>query len=501
MQENSNKALAVNTLVLYGKLFITAICGLLTARFSLQALGVTDFGLFSVLGGIISFISIVNTIMVATSNRFIAVEIGRGNIQSINKKFNVCLIIHIAIAVFTMLLMIPIGIYYVLNYVNYDGNINNALIVFLLSSIASAFTFLGVPYNGLLMAKERFLLFCAVDAIANIIKVVVSFMLLYAFQQKLLIYASTIALMTAFPFVVYYVYSKYKFKDLTKFQLVREKNEYKEIFSFSGWVAYGAVACVAKAQGAAILINLFFSTAMNTALGLANNVNSCIMLFAQNVEKPIAPQLTKSYAAGNVDRTNQLLILSTKMSYFAMLLISAPFLTDCNWILSLWLGKVPDYVALFTILLIVDNLINAFNSGIANIIFASGKIKGYQIAINTLRLLAVVVAYFVLKSGYPPYSLIFTYIVSSLIVIITSQYILHKTLNYDNSILMKNSYLPSIMVTVGFVPAIYVNIYIHPFFHIIILIIYLLILMYVIGLNKHEKEYIRFVLNKCLSRL
>lgn len=501
MQENTNKALAVNTLALYGKLLITAVCGLLTARFSLQALGVTDFGLFSVLGGVISFISIINTIMVATSNRFIAVEIGRGTLETINRKFNVCLIIHIAIAILTILLFIPIGLWYIINYVNYDGSINNALIVFLLSSSASAFTFLGVPFNGLLMAKERFVLFCAVDAFAKIVITLVSFVLLYTFQQKLLIYASTTALMTILPVAVYYFYSKIKFKEIVKFKLIGDKKEYKEILSFSGWVAYGAVACVAKAQGAAVLINLFFNTVMNTALGLANSVNSCIMLFAQNVEKPIAPQLTKSYVSGNKERTNQLLILSTKMSYFAMLLISAPFLIDCNWILTLWLGDVPDYVALFTILLIIDNLVNAFNSGIANIIFASGKIKWYQIAINTLRFLAVFVAYFVLKSGFPPYFLVITYIISSVMVVVTSQYILHRTLNYDNSILMRSSYLPSILVTTCFVPTLFVEIDIHPFLHIILLTIYLIITMYIIGLNKKEKEYIINMINKLRFKL
>ena len=501
MLENTNKALIVNTIVLYGKLLVTAICGLLTTRFTLQALGISDFGLFSVLGGIISFVAIVNTIMVATSNRFIAVEIGKGDTVSINEQFNISLIIHIAIAFITIIVLLPCGIFYVLNFVNYDGKTFNALLVFLLSAIASALSFVGVPYNGLLMAKERFVLFCTVDIFVSVAKMLVSYILLYAFQQKIIIYATTTAILTIFPAIVYIFYSKYLFEEITRFHFIKDLKKYKEILSFSGWVAYGAVACVAKAQGAALVINLFFNTAMNTALGLANSVNSYILLFAQNIEKPIAPQLTKSYAAGNKERTNLLLVLSTKLSYFAMLIVSAPFLIDCNWVLSLWLGSVPDYVELFTVLLIIDNLVNAFNSGIANVIFASGRIKAYQLSINSLRLLAVGFAYIVLKNGYPPHSLIITYIASSVVVIFTSQYILHKTLKYNNSILLNSSYLPSVLVSFCFIPSLYLKIDVHPFLRITILVVYLIILIYLVGLKRKEKDFVINCLHKIINRL
>ena len=310
MQENTNKAIAINSLILYAKMGVNIVCGLLTTRLSLQLLGVTDFGLFLLLGGIISFISIINTIQLSTSNRFIAVAIGRGNLGEINQQFNVNLTFHVVIAVVTALLAFPIGIWYVNNYVNYDGPTSNAIIVFILTVSASILSFIGVPYNGLLMAKEKFIVFSVIDVVFHILKLAFVALLLYYGENKLLLYTIVIAFLSCFQVPLFYWYCKKKWPDIVRFHFVRDKQKYKSVLSFSGWVAYGAVATVAKAQGAAVVINLFFNTVMNTALGLANTINSYILQFAQNVTQPIAPQITKSYAAGDKQRTATLLIFS-----------------------------------------------------------------------------------------------------------------------------------------------------------------------------------------------
>ena len=302
-QENTNRAIVFNSLILYIKMGISIICGLLTTKYSLQLLGVSDFGLFSLFGGIISFISIINTIQLATSNRFIAVAIGCGNIEEINRQFNVNLTFHVAIAILTALLAIPSGVWYVQNYVNYDGETCNAIIVFLLTVIASIITFIGVPYNGLLMAKEKFIVFSIIEVLSHLLKLGFVILLLYFGDNKLLLYTIVVAIISCYQVPLFYLYCKRKWSLIVVFRFIKDKKPYKEVFSFSGWVAYGAVATVVKAQGAAVVINLFFNTIMNTALGLANTVNSYILQFAQNVTQPIAPQITKSYAAGDRDRT------------------------------------------------------------------------------------------------------------------------------------------------------------------------------------------------------
>ena len=183
MQENTNRAIAINSIILYGKLAITTICSLLTTRFALQALGVVDYGLYAVLGGIISFISIFNTIMLSTSNRFIAVAIGKGDMDEANKQFNVNLSIHVAIAVFVLLIAYPIGDWYIPRYVNYEGPLSNAMMVYCISILCSAMSFVGVPYNGLLMAKEKFIVFSFVDVVSHILKLIVAWLLVFHFYH------------------------------------------------------------------------------------------------------------------------------------------------------------------------------------------------------------------------------------------------------------------------------------------------------------------------------
>lgn len=476
---------------------ISIICGLLTTRFSLQLLGLSDFGLFSLLGGIISIISIINTIQLATSNRFIAVAIGRGNKEEINQQFNVNLTFHVGIAIFTALVAIPIGVWFVQNYVNYDGETSNAIIVFLLTVIASIITFIGVPYNGLLMAKEKFIVFSVIEVLSHLLKLGFVILLMYFGDNKLLLYTIVVAILSCYQVPLFYLYCKRKWPEIVKFRWIKEKKPYKEVFSFSGWVAYGAVATVMKAQGAAVVINLFFNTVMNTALGLANTVNSYILQFAHNVTQPIAPQITKSYAAGDRERTTRLLILSTKFSYLLILLMSVPFLIDTDWIMTLWLGNVPAYSSLFIKLMIIDGLISLFNSGLSSAIFASGDIKLYQLSVNTLRLIAVVVGYFVLKAGAEPYSLFVVYILFSLLIVGVIQYVLHRKLKFDNRILFKNSYLPSILITVLFMPFLFIPLNLYPLVKMVIGFLYALLLEFVIGLSKQERaKLMNFALSK-----
>ena len=497
MQENTNRAIAVNSLILYVKMGVSVVCGLITTRLSLQLLGVTDFGLFSLLGGIITLIGILNIIQLSTSNRFIAVAIGKGIPEDINKQFNVNLFFHIAIALITALFAYPIGIWYVNNYVNYDGETINALIVFVLTVSSAIISFVGVPYNGLLMAKEKFIVFSIIDVLSHLLKLGFIILLMHFGDNKLLLYTIIVAFLSCYQVPLYYVYCKKKWPEIIKFCIVKDKKSYKEVFTFSGWVAYGAIATVVKAQGAAVVINLFFNTVMNTAMGLANTINSYILQFAQNVTQPIAPQITKSYSAGDTERTSRLLILSTKFSYLLIFLISVPFLIDTEWIMSLWLGEVPPYTSLFIRLMIIDGLISSFNSGLSSAIFASGDIKLYQLSVNTLRLIAVVVGYFVLKAGAEPYALYIVYILFSLIIVCVIQYVLHKKLQFDNKVLIKNSYLPSILITVLFIPFLFIPLNPFPLVKMIMGFLYALVLEYTIGLSKQERtKLIGFALSK-----
>ena len=490
-KENTNKIIAFNSVVLYVRLGITAVCGLFTTRFALKALGADDFGLFALLGSIITLIDVVNTIMVSTTTRFLTVAIGKGNQDEINQQFNVNLTIHAVVALLTLLIAFPIGFWYIEHYLHYMGEIQNAYIVFSFTVIGSIITFIGVPYDGLMRAKENYLATSIPNVISSMIKLCIAIGLVYFFTHKLLIYALTISILTAFPTFYYIGYSYRHYTNYIHIHFCRDRLKYKDVLKFSGWVGYGTAATIVKSQGAAILINTFFSTAMNAAVGVANTVNGFIMTFAHNVSLPMLPQITKSYAVGNKERCDELLCMTTKFSFLLILLISSPFLIDANWVMQLLFGKLPQYATYFTILIIIDSLVNSFNHGIQTLIFASGKIAAYQFISNTLRLFALIVAYFILKSGASQFSLYYTYIVCTAIIIVTNQMIIHRVLNYDNMILIKKSYIPSLLVVLLFLPYLFLPLPLHPLWSILIGVAYLGMIVYLVGMSKKEKAYLR----------
>lgn len=488
--ENTNKAIAVNSIILYVRLIANLVCSLFATRFALQALGVSDYGLYAVLGGVISFMAILNTIMVSTTNRYISVAIGKGDDKVVNEQFNVNLLIHICIAVLTLIIMLPLGDWYVHNYVNYDGSMNLALKVMFISLIGSVISFISVPYNGLLVAKENFLIFCLVDVIAHFSKLIVSYLLINNFNEKLLIYTIAMALFTALPTIIYYIYCTCVYSDVTKFRFIKDIDKYKEVLGFSVWVGYGAVASVAKSQGAAIIINMFFNTLMNTALSVASTVNSLITLLSQNISQPISPQLVKSYAANNLSRCDDLLIAATKYTYLLSFIVAMPLLVETEWVINLWLGEVPAYAVTFTRLLMIDTLITALNSGISNIIFASGKIRMYQLIINTLRLLSIVGAYFILKAGFPSYTLLMVYIFFSVLIFFATQIVLNRTLGYDNRKLWKYSYIPSLVVTVASLILVVINMPLPPLVNMLFYVISIIIFVILFAFTRNEKVII-----------
>lgn len=501
MKENTNKAIAINTVYLYVRLVFNAVSMLFCTRFALEAMGVDDFGLYSVLGSIVSFMGIMNTIMLSTSNRFIAVAIGKGNDKLVNSQLNVSIAIHVAIAFLTIIIALTFGSWYIYRYVNYDGDINLAYQVFTWSVIGSALSFLSVPYNGLLMAKEKFSVFCVTDILVHAGKMLVAFSLCYCFENRLLVYAAALAVLTATPALVYMFYCARHYPEFTHLYLVRDSQMYKEVFSFSVWIGYGAVATIGRMQAGALLVNAFFNTAMNAALGIANQINSLIVLFCNNVSQPIAPQVTKNYISGNRERCFRLLVFNTKISYLTVLFVSMPFLLEPEWILTLWLGNVPEYVVPFMTLIVIDTLVGAINAGVSNLFFANGNIRAYQLAINTLRIIAVLTAYFVLKAGNPAHSLFYTYIAFTVINFFIVQYLLRKVLDFDTLLLIKGSYFPSILVTLLFLPMILIKHYLNPIALLVISATFLAVLIYYVGLNRNEKDMAVSLMEKLTCKL
>lgn len=490
MKENSNKSIAVNSVVMYIRLALVSVCGLLYTRFALQALGVVDYGMFAVVGGMVALMAISNSIMISVSNRFIAVAVGKGDAGGVNKAFNVNLVIHILIAVATVLLAIPVGHWYIAQYVNYAGNMQDVYLVCDISIIASAISFIGVPYNGLLLARERFFVYCSTDVGAALLKLVVTWLLIDHFDHKLLIYALTMAVMTAYPTFIFISYCRRHFPDIVRFRLVRDLQAYWTVLKFSFAVGIGTLMGMIKLQGTQLIINVFFTTTVNSAIAVANAVNQLIQMFANNISKSIAPQIYKSHATGDEDRYTYLVCLSSRLTYLVMLMVSLPFLLIPETLFGLWLKEIPEGTLLFSRLMIIDILIVSLNSGIVDVIFASGRIYLYQIVVNILVAASVILGFLCVRAGFGGESLFYCYIIFSVIIFFTRPVIMLRVVKFHIPILIKESYLPVFYVTLLTAPVYLLRHHINAWLLIFVAMLWYLAVVWFTGLDTKEKTAI-----------
>lgn len=500
MQENTNKTIVINSIILYARLIIITCCSLLTVRFALKALGIVDYGLFSMLASIISFIGVINTIMAGTARRFIAVAIGKNDLNEANQQFNVNFIILVAIAFFFLIFSIPIGQCYIYNYLNYDGSLNTAFSVYCICLVGSAISFAGTAYHGLLTAKENFLVFSIADIVSQLLKLLCSVLLIYLFDNKLIIYAFMMAILTAGPMLFYMFYCRKKYYDIAKFCLIKSPSAYLNVLNFAKWNSFGVVACVAKDQGTGILFNAFFNTLLNAALGIANSINGFITMFSLNLTNPISPQITKSYVSGDFERATSLLIMCTKLSFMVMYVMSVPILVETDFVLNLWLDEVPVYAVLFTQLLVIEKLIDSVNSGIAEIVFANGNISFYQLTTNSVRILAIVVGFILLYIGYPAYTLLLSYIASAVWVVIFKHISLGRIPNINHKIIHKKSYIPILKVILLTFPIFIINFKTSVLLNLFIKEIYILTIVFFIGFNKSEQNKLILLIKRFLPR-
>jgi len=450
---SDNLKIFKNSLILFARLLITSVTTLFISRIVLQSLGASDFGLYSVVGGIVVIVSILNNVMVSTSFRYIAVEIGRSDLEEINKVFNISLVINAGFALFGVLLAETAGTYYISQHLNVPaGRIDDALFVFHLSVLTTFLTVFSMPFQGLITAHEKFSVRSLIEVAYVFLKLIVALVLLHYLGNRLRLFALLIAGAAAVQTVLYVVYCRKKYASAIRWNFQRDIGKYKEMVGFSGWIMLGAGACIGQTQGTALIINSFFGTILNASLGIASQVNSTVLIFSQNLSHAAIPQITQSYSSGNSNRTIELVCYISKYSFFLMMLPALPILLELDFILKLWLNMVPEYTSIFCRLMIIAALIGTASAGIAATVQATGKIKYFQIILSTISLLSLPVAYILYHFGFPPYSILVVYIVTALLNLMTQLVLLKVVINFDIKTYVKTAYLKIIYVVLLVLP-------------------------------------------------
>ena len=301
---NDNKKIALNTLILYAKLIIMIVISFMVSRYVLKALGASDFGLYNVVGGVVSMMNLLATSMIATSYRFVAVELGKGEKGNVNKVYNTILAIHVALAGLLVLIGETVGIYYIHNYLNVaTEKIPDAVFVLRLSIWATVFTVISVPADGLIVAKEKFVYTAILKIATTLLTLLLVIYLNYYGGNRLRVYAVIMAIIHLLTPIGYQIYCWIKMPECVRFNINRNKKDYKEVLSFTGWMFIGAVACIGRIQGAAMIINLFFGTVLNAAFGFASQVSQATGMFTSTLRQAAIPQIMKSQSAGNQNRS------------------------------------------------------------------------------------------------------------------------------------------------------------------------------------------------------
>ncbi len=405
MSSNStnNKRIAKNTLLLYVRMLFTIAIGLYTGRVVLNALGITDYGIYNVVGGVIAMLGFLTGSMSAASSRFITYDLGKGDITVMKRTFGNILSIHFIIAGVILLFGETIGLWFVLNKLQIPAErMTAALWVYQFSVFTSILSVISVPYNAAIIAHERMKAFAYIGIVDAVLKLLIACVLLIVPFDRLKVYALLFFSIQVFDRIVYGVYCTRHFQE-TKAKPTFNGKLFKEIFGFAVWTMNGNLAVIGYTQGINILLNMFFGPAVNAARGVAVQVQVVVQNFCNNFQMALNPQLTKSYAQNDLQHMHQLLKVSSKFSFFMILFISLPLMLEAPLVLKWWLGVVPEHTDNFLRLILCSSMLITLSNPLVVSVHATGRIKRFQAIEGTMLLCIVPIAYLLLKLfGIPP---------------------------------------------------------------------------------------------------
>lgn len=406
---DNNKRIAKNTVLLYARMILLLLVSLYTSRIILQTLGVEDYGVYNVVGGVVAMFTFLNGAMAGATQRFLNFSLGKNNIKEVNEIFNTSVIIHLIIAVSVIGLAETIGLWFMYNKMVIPVNrFDAAFWVFQCSVFSMAVNMMSVPYNAVIIAHEKMGAFAYISLLEAILKLLIVYVLIYAGWDKLKLYACLLLLVSIFIRMIYSSYSKRHFEE-TKFQWIWNKERMKEMGAFACWNLIGNLALMVVTQGLNMVLNVFFGPIVNAARGVAVQVQNVIQQFATNLQMAINPQITKSYARGDIKYLITLICGSSKFSFFLVYLLSLPILIMTEQILSYWLVTPPEYSASFLRIILLSILIDSLSNSLNTTISASGKIRKYQL-VNGLTMISIL-----------PISILLLYVCESPIIVFVVQ--------------------------------------------------------------------------------
>lgn len=444
--QGNSKRIVTNTIVLYIRMFIVMLISLYSSRLVLKALGVDDFGLFNLVGGVVALMTFLKATLSSSTQRFLSFELGRNDADRLSTVFSVSLTVHVVMAAIILVIAETIGLWFLNAKINIpEGRELAANIIYQLSVFSLLVSMVALPYNADVISHEKMTFYAVVGIVEAVLKLLFAYLLLVVDTDKLILYGIFTTLLQLLVSAAFWIYCRIKFKE-ARFKLSYDKSAFKEIFSFSGWTLLGQAAVVAVSYGTGIIVNWFFPLAVNAAMGIAQQVNSAITGLTGNFQTAFQPQITKSYASKDYAYLDTLISYTSKISFFLLFIVTYPIMLNIDYILNLWLTTVPDYTNWFCILFIIASIFNALSAPLWIAVFATGKIKYYQIVVSLVFFSDLLIVYLLFKMGFPPVTcMVVKAIINFIVVFVRVLFAKKEIENFSAGLFIRNAVLPCLV--------------------------------------------------------
>jgi len=495
MSNSNSNRIAKNAVFLYFRSFLVLLISLYTSRVILRVLGVVDYGIYNVVGGVITMLGFLNQSMQATFQRYYNVEMGKGNDEGVREMFRTSLSTQVLLALLVVVLAETLGLWFVKHkLVIPEERMVAALWIYQVTIVSFIITVFCAPFGAIITAYERMGVFAIISVIDAVLKLLIVFLLEFIPYDSLIVYAVLLLLISFLNILFYVLYCKRKIPT-TDIKLNWDKASLKSMFSFSGWSLLGTLAQTLKTQGINIVLNMFFGPVVNAARGIASQVLHAVNHFIHSFQTSFRPQLTKSYASGDYDYMTKLYYSATKISYYLIFTISLPIILETPLILHLWLGdNVPEYTVVFTRLVLLTAFVSAFANPTSCIAYATGNIKWFSIIVSGLNLMILPIVYVFLKLGYGSVSALVVSLVMTILVQLTRIIVTSKITVLDLRDYFKNVVLPTTIYSLlcPCIPYLVHKMMAPGFLRLIVMCVISvaasLALAWLVGLNKYEKQ-------------
>ncbi|MGL2964119.1 MATE family efflux transporter [Flavobacterium sp. RSB2_4_14] len=404
---NAANRAAINTIVIYSQRFFAAALSLITTPLILKALGIEDYGLYTLTIGFVGMLAVLNWSLSNATQRYTAFAIGEGNFVKLKKVYSTSLVIHFLYGLLLFTVIVCIGYFFVEQILNIPHEkIGDAKIVLYIVAFVSFLTIVSIPFLGMLRSQENFIAIALVGITESILKLGIAIFLLYVSKDKLIIYAFLLMVISLLSFSIYLVIIKRKYKMVSVTFSHYDKGYSKEIFSFLSWSLLGSLALTSRNEGVQILMNIFFGLARNAAYGLAMQVNSAMAILSQGIIGSLSPQIIKSAGSGDQKKMIFLMRTMSKFATFSVSIIAIPLFFQIPFVLKIWLHEFPEDTIVFIRLIIIFGQIMLLSAGIQTVFDSIGKVKLYNVWVSFILLLNLPIGYLFFTSGFPSYTII-----------------------------------------------------------------------------------------------